>query len=105
MDISNYNPSHEFIAGIRSVNLIVGLFALLVLLWFLARPRWYRWNIPTRLGFMALFFLCLAGTYGTFEVQYLDTLFRVPMVTVALIWAIVAALWPQNKTDIWSRKK
>lgn len=106
INLSQYNPPQEFIDGLRTLNVIVGFIACIALLVFLALPRWHRWTVSTRLGWMALFFLCISGTYGTFEIQYLDTYFRVPMITVALIWAIVAACWPQDKTGhIWSRKK
>lgn len=103
--LAKYNPSLEFIDGLRLINVIVGLVACLCLFVFLFRPRWKEWNIPTRMGWLALFFLCLSVSYGSFEVRYLDTFLRVPMVTVSLIWAVVAALWPRDKTELWSRKK
>lgn len=103
--VAKYNPSPEFVDGLRALNIIVGFVACLVLLVVLARPRWHAWNVPTRLGWMALFMLCISGTYASFEVRYLDTYFRVPMVTVALIWAIIAALWPHDVDHPRSRKK
>lgn len=98
MDISRFNPSLAFVDTLRAINIFVGFIACMALLIFLARPRWRTWNVPTRLGWMALFMLCASGTYASFEIKYLDTYFRVPMVTVALIWAVVAALWPHDKT-------
>lgn len=98
MDISQYNPSNEFIDGLRAVNIVVGFLACLALLALLARLGWREWSVPIRLGWMALVMLCISGTYGSFEIRYLDTYFRVPMVTVSLIWAAVAACWPHEKT-------
>lgn len=89
-----FNPSMEFLNQLRTINVLIGLIGCIVLLFCLAVPRWKNWNVPTRLGWMSLFLLCFAGTYGTFEVRYLNTELRVPMVTVALLWALCAALYP-----------
>lgn len=88
--------SEEFLEGLRIVNILTGFVACFVLYFFLARPRWSVWNVPTRLGWMSLFMLCFTGTYSTFEVLYLETTLRVPMITVALLWAILAAAWPRD---------
>lgn len=103
--VSQYSPSDQFVENAREFNIVIGAIACLVLLFCLARPRWKTWNVPTRLGWMSLFMLCLTGTYGTFELRYLDTNFRVLMVTVSLLWAIIAALWPREDTRYWFRKR
>lgn len=99
MDISQYNPSAEFIDTLRAVNILVGFLACIALLILLGRRGWRQWGVPVRLGWMALLMLCASGAYGSFEIRYLDTYFRVPMVTVSLIWATAAALWPHEKKE------
>ena len=99
MDISQYNPSPGFIDALRALNIFVGFTACIVLLALLAKDHWREWGPQIKLGWMALVMLCAAGTYGSFEIRYLDTYFRVPMVTLAMIWAIVAACWPHDKTS------
>lgn len=88
--------SADTIALIRNINIVLALVACMALLFWLALPNWNQWGVSTRLGWMALFMLCFTGMYGTFEVAYLETYFRVPMVTMSMIWAIVAAVWPRH---------
>jgi hypothetical protein len=95
--ISDLEPGKAVIDFMRTMNVIVGIITCGTLLFLLALPRWHEWNVRIRLGWMSLFMLCLTGTYGSFEARYLDTHLRVPMVTVSLIWAIVAAVWPMDK--------
>lgn len=99
MDISQYNPSLEFIETLRAINIGVGFVACIALLVLLARRGWRVWGVPVRLGWMALVMLCVSGTYGSIEIAYLDTYFRVPMVTVSMIWATLAAFWPHKDRE------
>lgn len=103
LELDPMNPSQHFLDSLRTVNIGIGLIGCLVLLFALAIPRWKKWNPSTRLGWMSLFLLVFTGTYGTFEITYLDTYFRVPMVTVALLWAIIAAVHPFY--DSWKQSK
>ena len=96
--------SEDFVHIVRNANIVLALVACMALLFWLALPNWRDWTVPTRLGWMALFLLCFTGMYGTFEVAYLETYFRVPMVTLSMIWAIAAAVWPRDKPP-GSRKK
>jgi hypothetical protein len=90
---------------LRTVNVILGLLGVLVLVAFLGVPRWNEWNVPTRLGWMALLLCVATGAYGTYEVKYMTTELRVPMVTISLAWAIIASLWPRDRTEFWVRKR
>lgn len=101
--MSDFNPSEEFIGLLRSINLAIGFIGLLVASLVLAVPRWGRWTVATRLGWMSMFLFVFVATYSTFEVKFLDTVLRVPMVTVALLWAITASLWPLYES--WSSRK
>lgn len=95
--LARFNPPMEFVNSLRILNVMVGFIACLLLLLVLARRFWRQWKPPMKLGWMALFLLCFTGTYGSFEIAFLDTYFRVPMVTLALIWAIIAAVWPHEQ--------
>lgn len=105
IDISALNPSMQFVENLRIFNTAFGMIACVVIAFFLIKPRWAAWNVPTRLGTMALLMLCFSAAYGSFEIAFLKTYFRVPMVTVSLVWATVAALWPREKTHLGSEMK
>lgn len=81
-----------FIDRLRDLNIILSLSGCFVLMFLRALPNWNEWTPSHRLNFLALFNLCFSAAYATFEVSYMDTQFRVPMITVSLIWVIAASL-------------
>ena len=95
-NISELNPPPEIVDFFRDFNILLAAVACSLLLWLKAIPAWNGWTVPRRLSWMALFMSCLAISYGTFETKYLGTYFRIPMITVSLLWAILAAVWPND---------
>lgn len=100
-----YSSSLETVNQLRTFNVIIGVLASIVLLRYVVLPNWHAWDVPTRLGWMALIMLALTSAYVSLEAAYLSTFFRVPMITVSLVWAILAALWPKDKGSFWSNKE
>lgn len=69
--------------------------AALALVAFILTFAWsYRyWDVITpirRMRMMALAGLLFAVSYGSFEIVRLDTNFRIPMTTIAVIWSLIA---------------
>lgn len=85
-----------FIGTLRHINVFLGVIAATCLLLPLVKYRWSIAGTAQRLRFMSLIMLCFSITFGTYELLYLDSMLRVPMVTLSLTWAIVSALWPER---------
>lgn len=84
---------------LRNVNVVLGMIALILLFLLRVRPYWHGWATARRLKTMSLMMLCFSGSYGTFEILYLHTNYRVPMVTISLAWACLACLWKKDYRD------
>lgn len=76
----------------RNLNLILSCVAIVVMLFPLVRTPFQEANPNGRLRYMALLLACFMVAYGTFEVLYLTTTFRVWICTIFLFWVIVASL-------------
>lgn len=86
----------ELVPPFRIANTIAGIIAVFLMLRYV-RLCWGKRDFSERLLIMGLFFLVLAGTYGSFEARYMETTVRVPMVSTALIWVIVACILPKKR--------
>lgn len=90
---------------LRVFNILLGLISCIILVSALAIPRWKTWTVSIRLGWMSLILMCFTGTYGSLEALYLKTYFRVPMVTLALLWAIISSFWPRDDRNLRGEKE
>lgn len=107
MSASVVEEPTALIDNLRNVNVFLGCVALLVMVVLLAYPRWNSLTSVAKLMWQAAFLLCLSGTYGTFEILYLETHFRVPMVTISMMWILAAGViaFRQDRETFWKRKR
>lgn len=99
-----------FIDNLRLVNVILAAIALIVMvvmIVLLAKPRWKTLSASGKLVWLSLFCSCVSACYGTFEIKYLSTNIRVPMVTVSMLWVLLAGFiaWKEDRHRYWRRKK
>lgn len=82
--------ANMLIEDFRNLNTVLGVIALFCLL-YQARPSaWRLMPVEQRLRFMSIIMLVATVTYGTFEILYLDTFYRVLAITVSLLWAVAS---------------
>lgn len=85
---------------LRNINTILGMIAALCLLWQLAQ-LWGKAQSSQRLRFMSLILIIATVTYGTYEVLYLGTFYRVPLLTISLSWTIASVIVAHT----WSKRE
>lgn len=79
----------------RDFNMVMSALGALLVIRFMMRNKGTL--VPSEtLVMLGLLMLLVTASYGSFEAAHLKTLFRVPMVTIAVLWVVVAAFLPSK---------
>lgn len=84
------------IEDLRLLNIVIGVIALICLLLQVNRS-WSGMPPAQRLRYMSLILIVMVVTFGTYEILYLDTVLRVPAITVALTWAVASTFYHEKR--------